>query len=350
MQARRQAWPGWLIVLAIVALAVFLYSVRQVLPPFIIGAVLAYIFSPVVSALQRRLRLSRLPAVALFYAIVFVPLIILGVFFGRTLLDETGELIARAPGILANLLRQIFGAGPVIVFGRTLLPYEVATLAIDSLWAYLGTPQEAVYLATLAFEVIVDVFLSLVVLFYLLLDREQFVAFAVRLLPAERRPRALFIGGQVNRVLGRYVRGVFFLVVFMTAATWLGLALLGIRYAFPVAVATGILEIIPFVGPVVAGAIAVVVALTHHDVGRAVAVGVFYLVLRQLEDQVVAPQVLGRAVALHPVTVIFAVLAGGAVAGLLGVLLAIPVAAAIKVIGENLSTPPPAAEPPPAKG
>jgi predicted PurR-regulated permease PerM len=105
-----------------------------------------------------------------------------------------------------------------------------------------------------------------------------------------------------------------------------------LRYALPIAVVTGLVEIVPFVGPVVAGTIAALFALSQGGVNLVVGVVVFYVVLRQVEDQIVSPVVLGDAVELHPLVVIFAVLAGGALFGILGTLAAIPIAASIKVI------------------
>jgi predicted PurR-regulated permease PerM len=137
----------------------------------------------------------------------------------------------------------------------------------------------------------------------------------------------------VNVVLSRYVRGLLFLVALMSAVTWAGLTFVfHLPFALPIAIATGLLEVIPFVGPIAAGALAAVVAFSHGGVGLTVGVAVFYFVLRQAEDQLVMPAVIGRAVALHPAVIIFAVLAGGTIGGVLGTLLAIPTAAALKVL------------------
>src|ERR671931_345742 len=95
-----------------------------------------------------------------------------------------------------------------------------------------------------------------------------------------------------------------------------------LRFALPIAIATGFLEVIPVIGPISAGAIACVVALGQDGVTQALWVALAYLILRQLEDQLIMPQVVGRVVHLHPLVTICAVLAGGAVAGVLGMVLA----------------------------
>ena len=320
------SWP----VVAVVA--VLLYLVRGVLLPFIVGAVLAYVCLPAVRWLAVRLRLPRWGAVVLFYLLVVGPLLAAAVWFAPALARETAALLAGAPAILASLLTQLLGDGEISLLGQNLQATALAGYLLDSLRESLGTPQEAIHLASLAIDVVFNAFLSLVLLFYLLLDGERFASLGLSLVPLEHRPRARATLEEVGVVLGRYLRGVIFLIAFMAVMTWLGLFLLfRLPYAIPIAVATGFLEIIPFVGPITAGAIAGLVALNHGGAGLLVAVVVFYVVLRQLEDQIVSPYVLGRAIALHPVGIIFAVLAGGALAGLLGVVLAIPVAAAAKV-------------------
>jgi predicted PurR-regulated permease PerM len=107
-------------------------------------------------------------------------------------------------------------------------------------------------------------------------------------------------------------------------------------YALALAVLTGILEIIPLIGPLIATAIVAVDAFARGGAGLAAAVIVFYFVLRQVEDQVVMPVVIGRAVHLHPVVTIFAVLVGLSLYGVLGGLLGVPVAAAINVVFREL--------------
>ncbi len=343
---RRLDVPGGWPALGIAAAVVFLYLVRGILAPFIVATALAYILSPLVTRLQLLLRVGRLPAVALVYVFLIGLLTLLWILFGPTLARETVDLVSNAPSIIANLLRSVVGEGEVGIFGNSINAQRAADYLITGLTSFFGTPREAAGLAAAIFEALLNGFLTLVVLFYLLVDRERFTAFALRLLPPPSRARSVYVLARVDQVLSRYVLGLLTLIAFVTVMTWLGLALIfRLPYSLPLAVATGFLEIIPFVGPITAGTIAGLVALTHGSVGLLVGVALFYLILRQIEDQIVAPFVLGRAVALHPVSVIFSVLAGGALAGILGVLLAIPVAAAVKVLVENWQGPP--VEPPP---
>src|SRR5438128_11163574 len=124
----------------------------------------------------------------------------------------------------------------------------------------------------------------------------------------------------------------------MTTATFIGLTVLRVPFSLLLAFLTGVLEVIPIVGPITAGAIACLVALGHpapfglSQIWYVVVVAVMYTVLRHAEDYFVIPLVIGRIVKLHPAVVIFSLLTGGALFGLLGVLLAVPVAATLRLV------------------
>ncbi|MHB9092535.1 MAG: AI-2E family transporter, partial [Chloroflexota bacterium] len=297
MQTRQPLLPGRVSLIVLLVVAVFLYTVRQILPPFVVGAAIAYILSPVIGAMQARLHVGRIAATALFYLVLLAVLAALGVWLGPTLFRDVEDLIANTPRIIRELLSQVFGGETVRFLGQTFDAETLTRTLTNAVRDAFGTPQEAAHVVTRIGEGVFQAFLSLVIAFYFLVDGERFTSMVIRLAPAERQPRFWDIAARVDNVLRRYLRGILFLIVFMSAATWLGLALLFRQpYALVVGIATGFLEIIPFVGPVTAGAIATVVALTHGGVGHAVAVVIFYTLLRQLEDNLVAPQVLGRAV------------------------------------------------------
>jgi predicted PurR-regulated permease PerM len=143
----------------------------------------------------------------------------------------------------------------------------------------------------------------------------------------------------INSTLGRYIRGQLLLVVIMSTASFIALAILRVDYALSVAIATGFLELIPLIGPWSAGAIAVSIALFQEttpfgwsNVTLAIVVGITYFALRQLEDSFVIPLVIGRIVHLHPLLVILVLVLGTSLGGVLGLILAVPVAAVLKII------------------
>ena len=138
---------------------------------------------------------------------------------------------------------------------------------------------------------------------------------------------------QIHRVLGRFLRGQLVLIVLMSTVTFAAVEwLFRLPYALWIGILTGVLEIIPLIGPITAGAIACTVGFAQGGPNEAAALAILYFVLRQVEDQIVMPLVVGRAVHVHPLVTIFAVLTGEKIAGVLGMILAVPIAAAIKVV------------------
>jgi predicted PurR-regulated permease PerM len=181
---------------------------------------------------------------------------------------------------------------------------------------------------------------------YLLLDGHRLANGLQRFFPLEQRPRLSRVMNRIRRTWGSYVRAQLFLAALMAVLSWLILSpifgLLGLLshplfggslpFALPLAIAIGLLETVPIVGPLAALGLAAIVALAQYGILPALMViAVLYLV-RLVEDNIVIPNVLGQAIHLPAIVTLFAVTVGGIVAGLVGLLLAVPMAAAVKVV------------------
>lgn len=329
-QLHWRALPVWV---GIALVAIFLYLVRSVLPPFLVGGLIAYVLGPVVAGIEERWRLPRSLAILFLYLAFVGPLILLFVFFGPRFFAESRQLIVRSPLLLGRILLEVFGPGPYDLFGNSVTPRDLSAALFDSVRGSLGSPRNALHIAAVVFEFLLQASLSLVVSIYLLADTVRVNGLLMRLVPEDRRVEVIRVSEEIHRTLALYLRRQMLLVGFVSAVTFVGLEFIfHLHYAVPIAVATGFLEIVPFIGPVTAGTIAALVALSQGDGTLMIEVIVFYFVLRQIEDQLVMPLVLGSAVELHPILVIFAVLAGSALAGIIGTLIAVPVAASVKVV------------------
>ena len=320
----------WLALSGAVVVVVFL--ARSVLAPLVVAATLAYIFGPLFDQVEQRLRMPRIAVIGAFY-IVLIALLVLGLWGLEARLFQEAEEFSRAgPDLVDTAFTRLLGTDRFSVFGQEVDVHLLAEWVRLQLADLAGRPAGAFQVAERAIDGILKTLLTLVALFYLLLDGRRFVAYLLRLIPPPGRAQTEELLGRVHQVLGRYLRGQVFLIALMASVTYLVLAL-GFRlpFALPIALATGVLEILPLFGPITAGAIASLVALVNGGPGAALAVALVYLILRQVEDQLVMPIVVGRAVELHPLVAIFSVLTGGAAAGVLGALLAVPVAAALRV-------------------
>jgi predicted PurR-regulated permease PerM len=187
--------------------------------------------------------------------------------------------------------------------------------------------------------VAIELLIYLVASFYFIVYGDKFVM-AIRNALNRRYHREFDrLMLDINSTLGAFIRGQVILVCIMSVSSFVALTILDLKYALLVAIATGFLELIPLIGPWTAGGIAVTVSLfqdttpfgwTHLTL--AIVIGLIYFALRQLEDIFVIPMVIGRIVHLHPLFVIFVLVVGTALGGVLGLILAVPMAAVMKII------------------
>jgi predicted PurR-regulated permease PerM len=320
-----------------VAALVVLWLARDVLGPFIIAAVAAYAFSPVVTAAERRTRWPRGVVVAIGYAVLIVVLVLLGALLAGRVGQEIALLAASGPDSLATLLRQVVGSDTVQIAGQQIAIADVAREIQARVSGLFASPGDAAHLAGAAGSFGLEAILALIVTFYFLVDGKMLRDRTVALLPDAHRQRTVDVMGRIHDVLGKWLRGQLALIALVAFVVYIALGpILHLPYALGIAILTGVLEIIPLIGPLIATAIAGVDAFARGGPQLAAVVVVIYFVLRQVEDQVVMPIVIGRAVHLHPVITIFAVLVGLSVYGVLGGLLGVPVAAAVNVVFREL--------------
>jgi predicted PurR-regulated permease PerM len=325
------------VVVALFALAALyiVYRAGDIVRPFVWAGVLAYVLLPVVALLERRLSLPRTVAAA----IVFLGLLAAIIGGSRVLIplaiDQVRELQRTLPTLLANAQNTLAETADQVGLG------DLDALIVNI--AGLGDVSQIVARSAVPFIVglghfLLELLVFLIATFFLLRDAPRLFQWFRRILPASQRNELVPLLAQVNTLLGRYVRGQMFLIGVMSTATFVGLSILQVPFALLLAVMTGVLEVIPIVGPITAGAIACLVALGHpapwglSQILYVVIVAAMYTVLRHSEDYFVIPLVIGRIVKLHPAVVIFSLLTGGALYGLLGVLIAVPVAATLRLV------------------
>jgi hypothetical protein len=200
-------------------------------------------------------------------------------------------------------------------------------------------PRTALTVAQRLFHLLIELFVYLTATFFFFIQGDRFIGWLRGLLPGRYHPEADRVLGEINGTLGAYLRGQVLLVIIMSSVTYVALTIYDMPYAFAIALATGLLELIPILGPWSAGAIAVSVAALDptppfgwSNVTLAIAIAITYFVLRQLEDILVIPTLIGRFTHLHPLLVISMLLVGTAIGGVLGLLLAVPIAAVARIL------------------
>jgi predicted PurR-regulated permease PerM len=319
--------------LVLAALAILLWVGRGVLPPFIVAGILAYVLSPLVDELAERTGVRRVWAGLGVFGAVLLVVAVLVWLVGARLGAELRALEREGPSIIQSVVDDLTGGQSIDVLGQNISSRELGRRLEVALRDELGTPRQAIQAITVGFELILGLLLVFLSLAYMLIDGPKFFRYVLRFVPTEHRAHAEYLSEEIHQVLARYLRGQLFLIGLMSAVTFLILEwVFHLPYALWVGILTGILEIIPLIGPITAGAIACTVGFAQGGPSEAAALAITYSVLRQVEDQLVMPIVVGRAVRVHPLVTIFAVLTGEKIAGVLGMILAVPIAAAVKVV------------------
>ncbi len=325
----------WLVATAIAAAIVLgmgaLTVVRALSAPIsvlILGFTLAAALEPLVARLEQRL--PRLLAVAVVYAVLAMLL--------------AGVLWAVVPSVWNQL--QGFGTGipDIAARARQLLPPAIGNLFGDSLTNALksqltgGKPGAPLSVPMAITAGLADIIAMLFVSIYTLLGKSGMREFVLSLLPKARRPRVREVMGSMADAMGGYVRGALVNGVIMGVLTAIGLLILGVRFALVLGLLTGLLEIVPVIGPILAGAIIVAFTLLQ-DPARAVVALIFMIALQQLEGHILVPNIMRSQSDISPVLAIVAVLAGAEVGGLLGVAVSLPIAAALTVLVREVIAP-----------
>ncbi|HUS15182.1 MAG TPA: AI-2E family transporter [Chloroflexia bacterium] len=329
-------WAGVLLTLA------FLFVVRTIVVPFIWALVTVYILNAAVNFLTRRLGGPRVLWVVVIYFGLVAAIIWAIAGIGPALALQVRQLSRELPGYLDQAESFI---GEIHIGDVRITPEQVTESVRQGLTAYLGTLSErAPELVRDAFESLLRGILYLLATFFFLLQTDRMVANVRSLFSRPVLDELDPWIRRINATLTSYLRGQVLLVIIITVATFIGLQVLGVRFPLALALMSGLVETIPYLGPYTAGAITVLVAMTQQEPNNfgwpplmlGLAVAALYTAIRQTEDYLVVPLVIGRTVELHPLTVLFVVLAGASLAGIMGLLLAVPAAAVIKIIAEFL--------------
>jgi predicted PurR-regulated permease PerM len=320
------------LVLAILAAALLVYLLRNVLLPFVIAAVIAYLCTPLIERLTARTGLPRRLVALCLLAALMAGAALLGFLGVPPLLRQVESLLADLHGSVADFMRAIIGTHSVQLLGSTLDAQRLADLIVGGLQQEM-TGAQLLKLVGWSVAGLFGFMLVWVLVTYFLLDTQAIAAGVLWLVPPRRRAQVERIWHELDPLLRRYFIGVAAVVAYATVVAYLGLGLLlGLHHAVVLALLTGVLEIIPIVGPVaaavMAGLVAVQQAATSWDI---FAYAIYATALRLSIDQLVGPLVLGNAARVHPVVVIFCFLAGGALFGIVGMILAVPTALLVKV-------------------
>ena len=319
----------------------FIYLLLPVLTPFLIAAVLAYICDPLVDKISHwglgKFKLERTLATVLMMLAIFGLLI--GLFFIlEPLLQKESSLIAqRLPAVIANI-RATFEPWLMSHFGIS-LNIDAAQIQdmISKNWKTAGglagdLLKSAGSQGLALIGMVANVLLLPVVLFYLLRDWDGFIANIGKLIPRDWLHSSALIAKEIDVVLAQFLRGQLTVMLCMSVFYVIGLWIAGLNMALPIGLIAGLLGFVPYLGIAMGITLAMLVAaLQFTSLGQFIPVLLVFGLGQVVEGTILTPKLVGDRIGLHPVVIIFALLAGGQLFGFTGVLLALPVSAAIAV-------------------
>lgn len=322
---------GWPLAIAITVVLVFLFFVREILPPFILATALAFVLTPAIDYAQQRLRLPRGLVATIGYFIVLAVFGLLGYSVGGLVIRDVAEIVRQFP----QLIHRLVGDMANMAQGTLGLSVDADALANDIVvgaGAFFGA-NTAMKAAGFGIAAVIGTILAMVLLIYFLVSGKSIAAGVLWLVPPQYRREVDSVTAKILPMLWRYLVGLITVVGYTFAMDLVSFWLVfHIPHAVLLAIAVGLLEMIPVIGPALSVVLIVVSAIQQSSPLAMAALIIFAVALRISIDQLVGPLVLGRAAKVHPVVIIFSFLAGAVLFGPIGLLLAAPVAASIKIV------------------
>lgn len=295
-----------------------LFQIRQILIGLFIAVVLMAAINPVIDRMER-FKIPRLLGILLIYVLIFV---LFGVIVGGVvppLIDQTRTLVTRLPEYIEGI--------SIPIFGQKLIDFQFSQLG--------SLPTNLVKISFSIFSNLLSGLLILVITLYLLLERKNLNRYLHVLFGGDGEVKAEKLIKEIESQLGGWVRAEMTLMVIIAAMTYVGLRLLGIDFALPLALLAGLFEVFPNFGPALSSIPAILAGLAVSPL-MALAVAALYFLIQQIENIFVVPQVMSREAGVNPLVTIVALAVGFSLAGIIGAVLAVPVVLMAKVIASEV--------------
>ena len=325
--------------LAIAFIALLIYLSRDFVLILLLSATVAYLINPIVKIAEAAL-IKRRVAVAVIYLGMGVALLITAYFVFPRLRTEVNTLTGNLPFFgqrfdeaVDAIQNEIIANYPATdsLFTTREVRYEKLNAFIERQVADL--PVLLSHLATLVLAGVLIPFFS----YFFLRDSRRIIQFVLDRLPASHIETSVAVWCEIDRTVGRYLRGVAIEGTVVGVSAALGLTILGVNYPLLLGVVTGLANVVPYLGPIIGGAVAILVALVQSkSLSLVVQVAILYLLLKLLDLIVIQPLAVGKGNDLHPVLLIASIIVGGHALGIIGMVVAVPVITILQKVARLL--------------
>jgi predicted PurR-regulated permease PerM len=318
----------------LVVLVAIVWAMGSTLLPFIIGAAIAYFLDPIADRLEAR-GFSRVTATSIITLFAVLAFLVAAIILMPLLAEQTQELVKKAPEYIASLLNfmsekfpSLTDSNSAIRRGLTAMEDTIKDGGVQLVEGILATSVALV-------DFVLVLVVAPVVAFYLLLDWDRLVATVDSWIPREHVEQVRQIARDIDKVLSGFVRGQMTVCGILAVYYSVSLVIVGLQFGLVVGVISGLISFIPFVGAIIGGVLSIGLAIFQfwdQPIMIGVVAGIF-VVGQMIEGNFLTPKLVGSSVGLHPVWLMFALSAFGSFFGFAGLLIAVPVAAAIGVLG-----------------
>ena len=313
----------------------FIYLIRDVLALFFIAIILSAAFDPTVDWLQRR-KIPRALSIIGVYLLFFLIVGSVIYLLSGPIFDQVKDMSRAFPEFYNKIQAGWHSISGLEQIATSQNISNTITSSIGGITRGITSATTSIFgVLTSIFGGIIGFFLILVITFYLTVEEQGMKKFVANLVPNGRRPQVIKIIGDIQHRMGYWLRGQLILSVIIFMMVYVALSLLNVKYALILALVAGMLEIVPFLGPLLSAVPAIFFAFSQ-SFSMAVIVALVYLIIQQVENQLIVPKVMGKSTGLSPLIVILSLLTGARLAGVLGALLAVPVAIAMAVIVDSI--------------
>lgn len=315
--------------------AFILIEGRVIFAPLFIALIVVFVLNPFVTVLQRR-GVHRLIGAAIAFLAFLAVVVAVGLIVIPSIADQASSFASEFPEIYDDLAEQVVNTGERFGLDASIWTY-------DEILDYLNDPdnQDTILsvifgrigtLTSGVFEFILVFLLGPVIAFYLLVDLPNVQQRMLDLVPEKSRAEFAYVGRRLNTAVGGFLRGQLLVAIIVGVMLSFGYWIIDLPFWLLIGLIGGVLNIVPFLGPWVGGILGVIVALATTDPTTAFWAAIIAIVVQQIDNNFVSPSVLRATVRLHPAVTLIVLVLAGAVAGFWGIVIAVPLAAALKII------------------
>lgn len=369
---RRAGIAAWSIIGVLIVLAVFgwaLLKISVIFPPLVLALLIIYLLNPIVNRLEAR-RVPRLWGTLLAYVVVLAVVTLTVIALSPLIARQAEQFSADWPEFKEQIVVSVDELAASIE-DRTdvsidttdlhcLLDVQVETTSearCDEVTENLreqvvGSVERVTALGSSVLHIVLIFVLAPLLALYLLIDLPDLQRDVLNLIPESHRTEVADLASKVGRTVGGFFRGQLLVALTVGVMSTLGFLLIDLKFALAIGAIAGFTNLIPLVGPFIGGGLGVIVGTVTDNAATGLKAALVALVVQQVDNHVISPNIMKRTVQLHPVTVMLSLLAGGTLAGFWGVLLGVPTVAVVKLVASHLwatrvlhESPTPATEP-----